>query len=94
MYRIIDGKGTGKTGRLFLIAKEQGAVIVCKNVAKARERAYAYGITGLEFMSYGEAIEQLYICPQTIVIDELEEFIKYWIHEDANLIGYTLSNED
>ena len=94
MYRIIDGRGTGKTSRLFLIAKENNATIVCKNVSKTREKAYGYGITGLNFMSYGEAIEQLYISSKTIVIDELEEFIKYWIHEDANLIGYTLSNED
>jgi hypothetical protein len=31
MYRIIDKRGSGKTGRLFLIAKDTGATIVCSN---------------------------------------------------------------
>jgi hypothetical protein len=31
MYRIIDGRGTGKTSRLMLLAKENNGVIVCAN---------------------------------------------------------------
>ena len=31
MYRIIDDRGTGKTGRLMLLAKENNAVIACIN---------------------------------------------------------------
>ncbi|MDY4735189.1 hypothetical protein [Terrisporobacter sp.] len=33
MYRVIDKRGSGKTGRLFLIAKDTGATIVCSNPA-------------------------------------------------------------
>ena len=29
MYRIIDRRGTGKTSRLFLLAKEAGVPIIC-----------------------------------------------------------------
>ena len=36
MYRIIDGRGTGKTSRLMIIAKENNAVFVCSNT-KAME---------------------------------------------------------
>ena len=31
MYRIIDGRGSGKTSRLMLLAKETGAAIACSN---------------------------------------------------------------
>ena len=31
MYRIIEGRGTGKTSRLMLLAKEADGVIVCSN---------------------------------------------------------------
>ena len=30
MYRIIDNRGTGKTSRLLLLAKENNGIIVCK----------------------------------------------------------------
>ena len=54
MYRIIDGRGTGKTSRLMLLAKENNGVIVCANPQKMREKAEVYGIIGLEFISYKE----------------------------------------
>lgn len=38
MYRIIDGRGTGKTSRLMLLAKENNGVIVCANPQKMREK--------------------------------------------------------
>ena len=42
MYRIIDGKGTGKTGRLLLLAKENDGIVVCANPTKTREQAHHY----------------------------------------------------
>ena len=57
MYRIIDGRGTGKTSRLMLLAKENNGVIVCANPQKIREKAEVYGIIGLEFISYKEFME-------------------------------------
>ena len=54
MYRIIDGRGTGKTSRLLLLAKENDGIVVCKNPDHMREKAYAYGLTGIDFASYYE----------------------------------------
>jgi len=47
MIRIIDGRGTGKTNRLMLFAKEHNAIFVCANPEAMRVKAEAYGITGL-----------------------------------------------
>ena len=51
MYRIVDGRGTGKTSRLMLLAKDIGATIVCSNPHAMEQKAHAYGITGINFIS-------------------------------------------
>ncbi len=97
MYRIIDGRGTGKTGRLMLLAKENGGTIVCNNVHAMETKALRYGITGINFISYydylknskGKDLDNYYI-------DELESFIRY-IHMASGVKGffngYTISEE-
>ena len=50
MYKIIDTRGTGKTSRLMLIAKENDALFVCANPASMRQKAYSYGIIGIDFI--------------------------------------------
>ena len=91
MYRIIDTRGSGKTSRLMLLAKETGSIIACSNPSAMRQKAYAYGITGIEFISYRDLFTDNYD-DEKIMIDELEAFAQYCI--DAQLTGYTLSNED
>lgn len=91
MYRIIDDKASGKTGRLMLLAKENNAVIACVNPNAMREKAYAYGITGLDFISYSE-IEAYRHLDRDIYIDELESYVKSYTY--GKLKGYTLSSED
>lgn len=54
MYRIIDSRSSGKTSRLMLLAKETGAKIACNNPIAMRQKANAYGITGIDFISYSE----------------------------------------
>lgn len=92
MYRIIDGRGSGKTSRLMLLAKETNSKIACMNPLAMREKAYAYGITGIEFISYSDLSSGKYTEKDNIMIDEIEVFISNYI--DGKLTGYTLSNED
>lgn len=91
MYRIIDGRGTGKTSRLMLLAKENNGVIVCANPVKMREKAEVYGIVGLEFLSYKDFVEQPSDPFTPYYIDELEAFVKTLTQ--GRLQGYTLSEE-
>lgn len=90
MYRIIDSRGTGKTSRLMLLAKETNSAIACMNPSAMRQKAYAYGITGIDFISYSELFNREY--EGNVMIDELELFIQNYI--DCKLTGYTLTNED
>lgn len=91
MYRIIDSRGSGKTSRLMLLAKENDVAIACSNPAAMRQKAYAYGITGIDFISYNDLIDGW---DGNVFIDEIEVFVKYFLGYDIRLEGYTLSNED
>ena len=93
MYRIIDSRGSGKTSRLMLIAKENNAKFACSNPHVMEAKAHAYGIIGLEFISYGDLLK-LGSKNDTVVIDEMESFVRYVITNTGNLIGYSLSNQD
>lgn len=90
MYRIIDSRSSGKTSRLMLLAKENNAAIACSNPAGMRTKAYAYGITGIDFIPYSDLFEGKY--EGDVLIDEIDLFVRYFI--DSNLIGYSLTNED
>lgn len=97
MIKIIDGRGTGKSSRLMLIAKESGnGVIICQNPKKMQEKAYAYGIVGLEFVSYSEyfnaILDNLNIFDKkTLYIDNVSVFLEAW---DSNIKGYCDDKEN
>ena len=90
MYRIIDKRASGKTSRLFLLAKEANGIVVCHNPEDMVKKAYGYGITGIDFVSYKDFLDKNYEINKPIFIDELELLIK---HFDNNILGYTLSEE-
>lgn len=91
MYRIIDNRSSGKTSRLMLLAKETSSVIACSNPSAMRQKAYAYGITGVEFIPYSYLFEGK-VPTDGVLIDEMEQFVKEFL--DADLVGYSLTNED
>jgi hypothetical protein len=55
-----------------------------------RQKAYAYGITGIEFIPYSDLFNGYY--DGNVLIDELEHFVTEFI--DAKITGYSLTNED
>ena len=91
MYSIIDKRGTGKTSRLMLLAKEENAIIACSNPSAMRIKAEGYGIVGINFISYYDYVNGNYQKGSMVFVDELDCFVRSLGH---NLSGYTLSNED
>lgn len=90
MYRVIDKRGSGKTSRLMLLAKEHNGIFVCSNPLAMKEKALSYGLVGFDIMSY----EEYYYGEKEnkpIFIDELDLYLKYC---DKNIKGYTLSEDD
>lgn len=93
MYKIIDGRGTGKTGRLMLLAKEQGGVIACSNPRAMEEKARRYGIFGIDFISYWDLINAAGKY-ENVYVDEIDVFVNLIVNRVGNMKGYTLSIED
>lgn len=89
MYKIIDKRATGKTSRLMLLAKENDGIIVCKDPAHMRVKAYEYGITGIEFISYFD-FKPSYYYNKPVFIDEID---LYFSHLNKDIAGYTISED-
>lgn len=91
MIKIIDNRGTGKTSRLLLLAKENDGVIVCSNPEAMREKSYRYGIVGIDFITYEHYLYNYDVDDaRPIYIDEIDQLLKCF---DACISGYTLSKE-
>ena len=94
MYRIIEGRGTGKTSKLMLLAKENDATFVCSNPHAMEYKAQKYGIEGINFVSYGDFFNHRNeYHDKNYVVDEMESFIQELMFYHNNLIGYSLSLE-
>ena len=91
MKKIIDGRGTGKTSRLLLLAKENDGIIVCENPQALRERAYRYGITGLDIIDINEYHSLDVTVTNPIYIDNLSWFLAT---NDPNIAGYSENKEE
>ena len=98
MYQIIDKKCSGKTSRLLLLAKEKNGVVVCKDPAKMKEKAYGYGITGIDFISYDDFDYDVSNSHSSgtgygkpVFIDELDKYLDYLNYD---IQGYTISKEN
>lgn len=77
MFIISGGKGTGKTRAFLERAKAENAVVVCKDPATMRCRAYDYGIVGLDIISYGED----YQAGRPVYIHDINKFIEHKLPE-------------
>ena len=91
MIRIIDGRGTGKTSRLMLVAKDNNAAFVCENPYAMEAKARAYGIVGIDFVSYYDFFKDK-VKERPYVVDEMENLTRYI--GGGKLVGYSLSAED
>ena len=93
MYRIIDKRGTGKTGRLMLLAEENNGIIVTSNPSALKVKAEAYGFSKFDVISYGQFINQCFNISNTrpVYIDEVDGLLNFM---SKNVSGYSLTNED
>ena len=89
MIRIIDGRGTGKTSKLMLLAKENNAVFVCSNPRAMKYKAEQYGISDVEFQSYYDFLDD-HNSINNYIIDEVDTFLK---SINNNIICFSLTNE-
>lgn len=91
MFIISGGRGTGKTKVLLERVKSEDAIIVCEDVIDMRERAYLYGIVGLNIISYDEYLrtpsEQL---GKNVYIHNVNDLLR---RINPRTKGYSVCNE-
>lgn len=92
MFHIIDNRGSGKTSRLMLLAKEHNGILVCANPYAMKDKAISYGLTGFDIISYIDYMTGNYDINKPLFIDELDRFLQI-ISED-NIAGYSLTIGD
>ncbi len=85
---IIGENSSGKTRRMLEAAKEDNAVVVCKNVPAMIRKADNYGIFGIEFIGYEEMNDEN-ICGKKIAIDEIGEFFEHFFGVELNSFTMT-----
>lgn len=94
---IVGNSSTGKTRQLLEHAKEQEAMVICKNPSAMQTKAQAYGIIGLNFASYDDLIRLNNIYDgntwigQPFVIDEVAEFLSEFFAEPC--VGFTQTED-
>ena len=93
---VVGGNSTGKTRALLEFAKEKNALVICKNPAAMLRKAEAYGIFGLQFCSYGDAVLSVHETgtidhPGNFVIDEVKNFLDFVTA--SNCVGFTQTED-
>ena len=56
-----------------------------------RQKAYSYGIIGIDFISYDDIMENEYL-GRKLVIDELDCFVNHALY-GVEFIGYSVSKD-
>lgn len=91
MFIVSGGRGTGKTRALLERVKSEDAILVCENTMQMRERAYQYGIVGLNLITYEEycqcGSEEL---DKPVYIHDVNKLLKRINNQTK---GYSVCNE-
>lgn len=91
MYRIIDKRGTGKTSRLILLAKENNGIVASHCPSYIIEKANYYGVSGIKVCSYKDLIDKNYDINLPVFIDDIERFINFCT---PKLGGFSMSTNN
>lgn len=94
---IVRPNSSGKTHELLELAKRQNAVVICKNASAMKRKAEAYGIFGLNFISYDEIIHANNVYDsdswigEPFVVDEVGDFVSAFFGNQC--IGFTQTED-
>lgn len=91
MFVVSGGRGTGKTKALLERVKSEDAIIVCDDVIAMRERAYMYGIVGLNIINYEDYCRTpSELLAKPVYIHDVSKLLK---RINPNTKGYSVCNE-
>lgn len=86
---IIGESNTKKTYRMLTEAQKSGAIVVCRHPLHMQNKANAYGLYGIKFMSYDE-FNDGGVFDEKVAIDEIGDFIGYIFGAELNAFTMTV----
>ena len=89
MYKIVNGRGTGKTKALLVKAADEGAIVICRDPDAMKTRALMYGLYDLRIMGY-DGFEEARALSE-VYIHDVDDFLD-WYYAGA-VKGYTMTYE-
>lgn len=88
MYKVLSGRGSGKTTKLLKYAQKHNLVLVVPTYGSkkyAKELAAHLGCDGVMVVSFDEMLRHKDVCPEHhFVIDELD-----WCLKANGIVGYS-----
>ena len=96
MIKIIGPRGTGKTTKLFELARENNAMILTSNSRAMKEKARSRGYNDIEIIGYGDLDNDNYSLNKKIFVDNADEIRNYLINKfySIEVIGYTATIDE
>ena len=76
MIKIIGEPGSGKTKQLMKLCFNEKATFVCKNPESMMVKAHAYGLVGLNIISYQEFLIDSTFNENNAYLDDIDEFLE------------------
>ena len=96
MISVVGGRGTGKTTKLFELAKEKNAIILCPNSRALRQKAKALGYKDLEIIGFGDLDNDNFSLGKQVLVDESSHVLQTLLNKFylVNMIGFSATVEE
>ena len=97
MIKIIGPRGTGKTTKLFELARENNAMILTSNSRAMREKARSRGYEDIEIIGYGDLDNDNYSLNKGVLVDNADDILSCLMNKfyTIKIIGYSvITNEN
>ena len=96
MISIIGPRGTGKTTKLFELARKNNAMILTSNSRAMREKARSREYEDIEIIGYGDLDNDNYSLNKDVLVDNADDVLNYLMNKfySIKVIGYTATIDE
>ena len=96
MIKVIGPRGTGKTTKLFELARKNNAMILTSNSRAMREKARSREYEDIEIIGYGDLDNDNYSLNKDVLVDNADDVLNYLMNKfySSKVIGYTATIDE
>lgn len=96
MISVIGKRGSGKTTKLFELAREKNAMVLVSNSRALKQKAHALGYNDIEIIGLGDLANENFSLGKDLLVDESNYILQYMLNEfyGLNMIGFSVTDEN